>query len=37
MFPLPDELADELRHVGFSRVDYRLFTNGISVAHLALK
>lgn len=37
MFPLPDELAEMLRGVGFSRVDYRRFTNGIAVAHLALK
>lgn len=37
MFPLPDELADVLRQVGFSRVDYRRFTNGIAVAHLAAK
>jgi demethylmenaquinone methyltransferase/2-methoxy-6-polyprenyl-1,4-benzoquinol methylase len=37
MFPLPHELADMLRQVGFSRVDYRRFTNGIAVAHLAVK
>jgi demethylmenaquinone methyltransferase/2-methoxy-6-polyprenyl-1,4-benzoquinol methylase len=37
MFPLPDELADMLRQVGFSRVDYRVFTNGIAVAHVAKK
>jgi demethylmenaquinone methyltransferase/2-methoxy-6-polyprenyl-1,4-benzoquinol methylase len=37
MFPLPDELAEMLRQVGFSRVDYRRFTNGIAVAHLAVK
>ena len=37
MFPLPDELAEILRGVGFSRVDYRRFTNGIAVAHLAVK
>jgi demethylmenaquinone methyltransferase/2-methoxy-6-polyprenyl-1,4-benzoquinol methylase len=37
MFPLPDELADTLRQVGFCRVEYRRFTNGIAVAHLAAK
>jgi demethylmenaquinone methyltransferase/2-methoxy-6-polyprenyl-1,4-benzoquinol methylase len=37
MFPLPDELASMLRQVGFSRVTYRHFTNGIAVAHLAVK
>jgi len=37
MFPLPGELAEILRGVGFSRVDYRRFTNGIAVAHLAVK
>jgi ubiquinone/menaquinone biosynthesis C-methylase UbiE len=37
MFPLPDELAEILRRVGFSRVDYRRFTNGIAVGHLAVK
>lgn len=37
MFPLPDELAHMLRQVGFSSVTYRYFTNGIAVAHLAMK
>jgi demethylmenaquinone methyltransferase/2-methoxy-6-polyprenyl-1,4-benzoquinol methylase len=37
MFPLPHELADMLRQIGFSRVDYCSFTNGIAVAHLAVK
>jgi demethylmenaquinone methyltransferase/2-methoxy-6-polyprenyl-1,4-benzoquinol methylase len=37
MFPLPEELAEMLRQVGFSRVTYRHFTNGIAVAHLAIK
>ena len=37
MFPLPEELADMLRKIGFSRVRYRRFTNGIAVAHLAVK
>ena len=35
MFPLPDELPGLLDAAGFSRVDYRRFTNGIAVAHLA--
>jgi demethylmenaquinone methyltransferase/2-methoxy-6-polyprenyl-1,4-benzoquinol methylase len=37
MFPLPDELADILRGVGFGRVSYRRMTNGIAVAHVAYK
>jgi demethylmenaquinone methyltransferase/2-methoxy-6-polyprenyl-1,4-benzoquinol methylase len=37
MFPLPDELADMLRQIGFTQVDFRRFTNGIAVAHLAAK
>ena len=37
MFPLPDELAAMLREVGFARVSYRRFTDGIAVAHLAVK
>ena len=37
MFPLPHELANMLRQVGFRRVGYRSFTNGIAVAHLAVK
>jgi demethylmenaquinone methyltransferase/2-methoxy-6-polyprenyl-1,4-benzoquinol methylase len=37
MFPLPEELSGMLREVGFSRVAYRRFTNGIAVAHLAVK
>ena len=36
-FPLPEELAGMLRAAGFTRVDYRRFTNGIAVAHLAVK
>jgi demethylmenaquinone methyltransferase/2-methoxy-6-polyprenyl-1,4-benzoquinol methylase len=36
-FPLPEALADMLRDAGFSRVAYRRFTNGIAVAHLAVK
>ncbi len=37
MFPLPDELSGLLRGVGFNRVGYRRFTNGIAVAHVAVK
>lgn len=37
MFPLPEELSGMLREAGFRRVAYRRFTNGIAVAHLAVK
>ena len=37
MFPLPDELAEMLKTIGFSRVTYRRLTNGIAVIHLAVK
>lgn len=37
MFPLPDELADLLKNIGFSQVTYRSLTNGIAVIHLAVK
>jgi demethylmenaquinone methyltransferase/2-methoxy-6-polyprenyl-1,4-benzoquinol methylase len=37
MFPLPEELADLLRQVGFGQVHHRHFTNGIAVVHLAEK
>jgi demethylmenaquinone methyltransferase/2-methoxy-6-polyprenyl-1,4-benzoquinol methylase len=37
MFPLPDELAELLEHIGFSKVSYRSLTNGIAVIHLAIK
>ncbi|MFO7708408.1 MAG: bifunctional demethylmenaquinone methyltransferase/2-methoxy-6-polyprenyl-1,4-benzoquinol methylase UbiE [Desulfobacterales bacterium] len=37
MFPLPEELSGMLREAGFCRVAYRRFTNGIAVAHLAVK
>jgi ubiquinone/menaquinone biosynthesis C-methylase UbiE len=37
MFPLPDELADLLKKIGFSQVTYRSLTNGIAVIHLAIK
>ena len=37
MFPMPDELSELLRKIGFSRVTYRRLTNGIAVIHLAVK
>ena len=37
MFPLPDELSELLRSIGFSKVTYRSLTNGIAVIHLAVK
>jgi len=37
MFPLPDELSEVLKKIGFSQVNYRRLTNGIAVIHLAVK
>ena len=37
MFPLPDELSDLLKKIGFAQVTYRKLTNGIAVIHLAIK
>jgi demethylmenaquinone methyltransferase/2-methoxy-6-polyprenyl-1,4-benzoquinol methylase len=37
MFPMPDELSELLREIGFSRVNYNRLTNGIAVIHLAIK
>jgi demethylmenaquinone methyltransferase/2-methoxy-6-polyprenyl-1,4-benzoquinol methylase len=37
MFPLPAELSDLLKTIGFSQVTYRSLTNGIAVIHLAVK
>lgn len=37
MFPMPDELAELLKEIGFSSVVYKNLTNGISVIHLAVK
>lgn len=37
MFPLPDELAGMLGSIGFSRVSYKAFTNGIAIAHVGVK
>ena len=37
MFPMPDELAALLKEIGFCRIDYKKFTNGIAVVHLAIK
>jgi demethylmenaquinone methyltransferase/2-methoxy-6-polyprenyl-1,4-benzoquinol methylase len=36
-FPLPDELSDILRRIGFNEVNYRRLTNGIAVIHVAVK
>jgi len=36
-FPMPDELADILKSIGFRRVVYRRLTNGIAVVHLGKK
>jgi demethylmenaquinone methyltransferase/2-methoxy-6-polyprenyl-1,4-benzoquinol methylase len=37
LFLLPDELSEIFREVGLSSVRYRSLTNGIAVAHTALK
>jgi demethylmenaquinone methyltransferase/2-methoxy-6-polyprenyl-1,4-benzoquinol methylase len=37
MFPLPRELSALLAGIGFSRIRYRSMTNGIAVAHVAVK
>ncbi len=37
MFPLPDELSAILSRIGFSDITYKRLTNGIAVAHLAVK
>jgi demethylmenaquinone methyltransferase/2-methoxy-6-polyprenyl-1,4-benzoquinol methylase len=37
MFPMPDELSELLKEIGFSRVNYKSLTNGIAVMHLAVK
>jgi demethylmenaquinone methyltransferase/2-methoxy-6-polyprenyl-1,4-benzoquinol methylase len=36
-WPLPDELTEILKTIGFSRVSHRKLTNGIAVIHLAVK
>jgi demethylmenaquinone methyltransferase/2-methoxy-6-polyprenyl-1,4-benzoquinol methylase len=36
-WPLPDELTEILKMIGFSRVSHRKLTNGIAVIHLAVK
>ncbi len=36
-FPLPDELTDILKHIGFSHITHRKLTNGIAVIYLAKK
>ncbi|MCP4622280.1 MAG: bifunctional demethylmenaquinone methyltransferase/2-methoxy-6-polyprenyl-1,4-benzoquinol methylase UbiE [bacterium] len=37
MWPLPDELTEILKGIGFSDVSHRKLTNGIAVIHLAVK
>jgi hypothetical protein len=37
VFPLPDELKALLERIGFQRVTYRLFTNGIAAVHVGTK
>ena len=37
MFPMPDELSELLKEIGFSRINYKKLTNGIAVIHLAAK
>ena len=37
MWPLPDELTEILKAVGFTHVSHRKLTNGIAVIHLAVK
>lgn len=37
LFPNPDRLKSLLEDIGFSRVTYRRFTNGIAVVHLGIK
>ncbi len=37
MWPLPDELTQLLKGIGFSDVSHRNLTNGIAVIHLAVK
>ena len=37
MWPLPDELTEILKDIGFSEVSHRKLTNGIAVIHLAVK
>jgi demethylmenaquinone methyltransferase/2-methoxy-6-polyprenyl-1,4-benzoquinol methylase len=37
LFPSPGELKALLEEIGFTRVTYRRFTNGIAVAHMGIK
>ncbi len=37
LFPLPDELSDMLKSIGFSHITYRRLTNGIAVVHTGIK
>ena len=37
MWPLPEELTEILKEIGFTDVSHRSLTNGIAVIHLAIK
>ncbi|CAB1063651.1 Methyltransferase type 11 [Olavius sp. associated proteobacterium Delta 1] len=37
MWPMPDELTQILKSIGFSDVSHRKLTNGVAVIHLAVK
>lgn len=37
MFPMPEELTELLKKIGFSQVNHEKLTNGIAVIHLAIK
>jgi len=37
MFPLPEELAEMLTGIGFEKMTWQSFTNGIAVAHVGIK
>ncbi|HBD06876.1 MAG TPA: bifunctional demethylmenaquinone methyltransferase/2-methoxy-6-polyprenyl-1,4-benzoquinol methylase UbiE [Syntrophobacteraceae bacterium] len=37
LFPMQDELAAQLKRIGYREVRYRNLTNGISVVHMAVK
>jgi demethylmenaquinone methyltransferase/2-methoxy-6-polyprenyl-1,4-benzoquinol methylase len=37
MFPLPDELANTMKKIGFAHITHHKLTNGIAVVHMAKK
>jgi demethylmenaquinone methyltransferase / 2-methoxy-6-polyprenyl-1,4-benzoquinol methylase len=37
LFPLPEELSAILKRIGFSRISFRRFTQGIAVVHTGVK